>query len=109
MARVSNHTTSGYEKQDVSAWKVGLVGFASLLLLVLAIVVINQIFSLTRLSLYYETVLRPESKALREQRSREEEMLNSYGVIDVKAGIYRIPIVRAMKLLADEAYHAERK
>jgi len=109
MAVVSNHSRSGYEKQDVSAWKVGLVGFASLLLLVLAIVVINQIFALTKLSLYYETVLRPEAKALREQRSREDETLNSYGVIDAKAGIYRIPIDRAMKLLADEAYHAKRK
>jgi len=34
------------------------------------------------------------------QRSREEEVLNTYGWVDQKAGVARIPIDRAMALIA---------
>ncbi len=44
--------------------------------------------------------LTPEgrAKALADLRSREKVEANSYGVVDAKAGIYRLPIDRAIEL-----------
>ena len=39
-------------------------------------------------------------KNLREMRAAEEELLNSYGWVDRDKGIVRIPVDRAMELLA---------
>jgi hypothetical protein len=100
---------SGYEHEDVSIWKVSAVILMSVLLFALILVVIDQLFTTSRENYYYNAVLRPESKALRELRSHEDQILNSYGVVDSKAGIYRIPIKRAMKLMADEAYRTQEK
>ena len=105
LAEPSN-SKSKYEHEDVSIWKVGAVLVVSILLFALILVVINDLFTLSREEYYYKAVLRPESKALRELRSHEDQVLNSYGVIDSTAGIYRIPIKRAMKLMADEAYRS---
>jgi hypothetical protein len=37
-------------------------------------------------------------------RVREEEVLNSYAVVDSTKGVFRIPVEHAMKLMADEAF-----
>ena len=44
-----------------------------------------------------------ESRQLREE---ELEMLNSYGVVDEGAGVYRIPVERAMELLVERGLPA---
>ena len=56
-----------------------------------------------------ERVLPPDpmlqvtpSADLAEHRAKEEELLNSYKVIDKDAGVVRIPIDRAMDLVAEE-------
>ena len=41
--------------------------------------------------------------AMKEIHKKEQEMLNTYGVIDKKAGIYRIPVERAMEVIAAES------
>lgn len=37
-----------------------------------------------------------------EMKSNDEEMLNSFGVVDPEAGIYRIPVDSAITLIANE-------
>ncbi|GEM_PF-5441591 len=44
------------------------------------------------------SILRIE--AMNDIHKKEREMLTTYGVIDQKAGIYRIPIDRAMEVIA---------
>jgi len=104
MSATEQHTKSGYEKRETSATKIGIFIILSLTVLTFIVIIAVQLFFLSKESLYYEAVLSPESKALRELRSREDKLLNSYNTIDAESGIYRIPIDRAMKLMAEEAY-----
>lgn len=94
----------GYEKKDVSVNKVVLWGVIGVTLLIVFIVFVMDFFVATKEKLVYERQLKPESVEIRELRAREAEILNSYKTIDSAKGIYRIPIERAMQLMADEAY-----
>ena len=102
----AGHTDGGYEKRDVNILKVSLYGVAGVIVLVVLIVLMFDFFTSSREKLVYESVLKPESITLRELRARETQELESYGVIDAAKGIYRIPIKRAMELMASEAYQA---
>ena len=99
-----NQTNPGYEKSDVSVNKIVLWGVIGVTLLIVFVVFIMDFFVATREQLIYERQLRPESVALRELNARETETLSTYKMIDSTRGIYRIPIERAMQLMADEAY-----
>jgi len=100
----TSHGSGGYEKKDTSARGILIVALISLVIVVLSIVLTNELFIATREELVGEMVLKPESAALRDLRAREAATLFSYGVVDSVKGIYHIPIDRAMKLMAEEAY-----
>jgi hypothetical protein len=95
---------AGYETHDADLKPIIIIGLVSLILLVASIILIDQYFIATRERLVNEVVLSPQSIALRELRAREDEVLNSYKIVDSQNGIYRIPIERAMELIADEAF-----
>jgi len=99
--------STGYEKQDASAKSLWIIATVSVTILVILVVIVNDVFVHTREQLVEEMVLSPESVALRELRASEQETLTSYAVVDAKAGIYQIPIERAMKLMAEEAYQSQ--
>ncbi len=108
MADSENKTSpdSGYEKKDISANKVIFFGVISVLLLVVILVILNDFFTAATEEQKYKAVLQPESAALRDQRALEDETLNSYKLLDSAKGTYQIPIERAMKVMADEAFRA---
>ncbi|MEJ2543375.1 MAG: hypothetical protein P8Y99_04855 [Calditrichaceae bacterium] len=92
-----------YEKRDVNVSKI--VGFAIVIVvfLVAVIVFLNEFF------IYEVENIKEErdsvvSTQLRDLRAAEEETLNSYKVLNADKDKYQIPIDRAMKLMADEAY-----
>lgn len=95
---------SGYEKSDVNVGRI--VGWALVIIVVLVVILVlmNEFFIYSKDKLIYETRLKPESKQLRDLRAREDQILNSYKVLDAEAGLYQIPVERAMKVMADEAY-----
>lgn len=105
----SGPENGGYEKRDINPTKVFLAGLAGVVVIVIVVIFIINYFTATREEIIYEEVLKPESAALRELHAREEEELNSYAVLDAKKGVYRIPIKRAMELMAEEAYQARVK
>ena len=94
--------TEGHEKRDVSSTRVMLYGILGLLALVIVIVFIVDYFTAVKEEIVEEMVLRPESVALRELQARETEQLTSYALLDEANGIYRIPIERAIRLIAGE-------
>jgi hypothetical protein len=94
----------GYEKSDVGVNKILIYGVIGIIAVVAIIIFVIDYYVATKERLIYETVLKPESKELRELRAREDAVLNSYQVIDSTAGIYQIPIDRAIQLMATEAY-----
>jgi hypothetical protein len=106
-----NHQSnnSGYEKSDLRVNKVVIYGVIAVIVFVAIIVFLMDYFVTTREEIVYETVLKPESAALRDLRAREGEILNSYQVLDSVNDVYRIPIERAMKLIAEEDYRDRQK
>ena len=99
----NNNGEPGYETGDVNVKKILIVGFTGAVLLALILVGLYQYFIAETERQVYESVLKPESTALRELRAREDEELNSYKLIDSSKAIYQIPIARAMQLLTDQA------
>jgi hypothetical protein len=100
----NNNSQSGYEKRDANAAKIIGYGVAGVVLIVVILIFVYQLFISTSEELVDEMVLKPQSAAIRELRAREAEELNSYKLLDPEKQIYRIPIDRAIKLMADEAY-----
>ncbi len=95
---------AGYEKRDVNVNKIILAGVISVIIIVVLVIVVFDQFTAVKEELVYEKVLKPESVALRELRTRETEELTTYKVLNEKDSVYRIPIERAMELMAEEAY-----
>ncbi len=95
---------NGYEKRDVNVNKIVAFTIISLLVLGAIIVGLNEYFQHYNLQLQYTRVLNKKSNELQELRAREEKMLSTYELLDYTKGIYRIPVDRAMKLMADEYY-----
>ena len=102
-APVTDHR-DGYEKRDVAVGKLLLVTIAATMFVAAVLVVLFQFFTVETEQQVYNAVLAPESVPLRDLRAREDEILNSYAVVDSSQGIYRIPIEQAMKIIADEAF-----
>lgn len=94
----------GYETRDTAMRGLIAVAVVALAVVVVAVFAVYQLFIATREQIVDEVVLRPESIALRELRAREEAVLNTYDVVDAQRGIYRIPIERAMELMAERSY-----
>ena len=105
-----NQTTQqGYEKRDANAAKIIGLGVGGVVLVAIILVFVYQLFISTSEELVSEIVYKPQSTAIRELRAREAEELNSYKLLNSEKKIYQIPIDRAIKLMADEAYLKQMK
>lgn len=114
---------AGYELSDLNPGYVGLFGIGLAVVLVIAVVV-------SSLLIHYKTVqharwdtpipqlareresmpgmrlqVDPQDE-LRQMRAAEDVALNSYGWVDKDAGIVRIPVDRAMEILAKKGLSA---
>lgn len=98
---------SGYEKRDINLRATIIVGSIIVLLIAVFLIMLRSIFVLSSEKMVQDLVLRPESTPLRELRARETETLTSYKLLDAEKKVYRIPISRAMELMAEEAYRAQ--
>jgi hypothetical protein len=79
-----------------------LIGL-TVILLALTGIGIQYYYETLRESEIYERVLRPQNHQLRDLRSKEDQELHSYGYVDKATGKVRIPIERAMQVVAQEA------
>ncbi|SRR5579862_483902 len=103
----------GYETRDADAVSVALAGALVLIMTSLAALVAAGLFhyfnptvlpSAARASTQFpepRLQVAPEQD-LKAMRTRDEAELHSYGWIDRRAGIVRIPIERAMDLLLEK-------
>lgn len=97
---------AGYEVRDISWITLLWIGVVIIIGITVFVVILDSYFSVTKEQQIYEYVLKPQSKELRELKSKEQEILNNYGQINAQKGIYRIPIDRAMQLQAEEDFKA---
>lgn len=105
---MSGEHASGYEKKDVNIKQILFWTIAMVLAIILSLVLLNEYFLSVKEEMIYEEVLKPESLTLRDVRAKEDLLLNSYELIDSTTQVYRIPIDRAMELVAQEAYRESR-
>jgi hypothetical protein len=115
-----NHAArASYELSDLSPKKIALFGITLAAVIGLVLVVCAGIFryaaalqatrqkALSPLAQTREPTTEPRlqvhaARDLKEMRAAEDQVLQNYGWIDKKAGIARIPVDRAMKLLAQK-------
>ncbi len=93
---------SGYEKRDINIAKIVLWGVAGLLAVVISLIAVSQYFLAVKEDYQYDIVYKPKAKDLIALRQKEAEELSSYKLLDKENGVYRIPIKKAMELIADE-------
>jgi len=95
---------AGYEKKDVKALTIIGAAVAIIVFLVVVIIILNDYFVAAKEEMVYNVFLKPESSEIRDIRARETEILTTFKVLDAGKGIYRIPIDRAMQLIAEEHF-----
>ena len=78
-------------------------GAATVVLLILIAVAIHFYFTNYKEDQVYTKVLAPEGEQLKALREKENWELSNYGYIEQQKGTVRIPIERAMQLVAQEA------
>jgi hypothetical protein len=112
-----NHPETLYEHRDVNTWAVGKFGIGLALLCIAAVGLLLGVFkffeareggSRPRSELIVDAGKLPPSPRLQVTpveditaiRAAEQQLLTSYGWVDQQKGTVRIPIARAMELLA---------
>jgi hypothetical protein len=93
----------GFDTAEVNARSVTIFLIATVVMLVVVIGGVQFYFDSIHEREFYEKVMVPVSEDLRDLRAREDGQLGSYGYVNKDAGVVRIPISRAMTLLAREA------
>jgi hypothetical protein len=99
---MSAGNNAGYEKKDVNLKFV--IGFSifAIIFFVVILVFLTDYYITSESEIIYEKQLKPESITLKDILREEEEILTTYKILDAEKGVYRIPIDRAIKLLAEK-------
>ena len=98
-----NHTaetSGGFDRSEPNARMIAAFGVGAILLLAVILFGLQFYFDRSLEQQVYVKVLAPESQALRDLRAREDEELHSYRFVDREKGVVRLPIERAMELVA---------
>ena len=103
-AETPQHGGVDYEKKDVNILRLGLAFILAVIVVVAVVVAVKEVFLFESEDQIEAVVLKPQSVTLRELRANEDKELSTYAVIDSTTGTYRIPIDRAMELMADEDF-----
>jgi hypothetical protein len=92
-----------YDRREPN-YKV-LIPFVAVCVVLFLIIVfgVSEYYEIFREQLVEERVLLPQSPELLAVRAMEKKNLTTYGVVDKDKGVVRIPIERAMELVAADA------
>ena len=111
----NKHPHIGFETTDVDAWAVGKFGIALVLVCIVSLALLFGMFRFYRDKLYSRpeaAVMDPAQvfpqpqlqqtpvRDLQSFHAAEEQTLTTYGWVDQPKGVVRIPIDRAIELLA---------
>jgi len=99
---VGDHPYS-YDHTEPKASALFLFGGATVLMLIVVGVGITYYYDALREQAIYREVLSVDNDQLKNLRATEERDLNSYSYANKDAGVVRMPISRAMQLVAKEA------
>lgn len=89
--------------QDTRTGIILGVGILCVVLFVISLVWLRSYFYQVRNEVEQQQVLTVSNPKLKELHASEQEELNTYGWVDKDKGTVRIPIERAMELVAKDA------
>ena len=93
----------GFDTAEVNARGIAVFLVVTVVMLVVVIVGVQFYFESIHEREYYDKVMVPVADDLRDLHAREDGQLGSFGYINKDTGAVRIPVSRAMELLANEA------
>jgi hypothetical protein len=99
---------TGYDKQEPRAGLIAGLTLATVVALTAVIVGVRAYFDYTKQQ-YEEQLSKAVAEDLRNLRYNEDQALNSYKILDKDKGVVRIPIRRAMELVAKESAEGKSK
>ncbi len=99
---------TGYDKQEPPAALIAGLSLSTFLALIAVILGVRAYFDYTKQQ-YEEKVGQAVAEDLKNLHGNEDEALNSYKVVDKNNGVVRIPIRRAMELIAKESAEGKLK
>ncbi|NQV38679.1 MAG: hypothetical protein HQ509_11830 [Candidatus Marinimicrobia bacterium] len=95
-------TSKGYDTHEINIRYVAGIAVASLLFLIVTLTVTYGYYVKEAELAIHNIVNAPQSEVLVVQQQANAKTLNSYAVIDGNAGIYQVPIARAIELIATD-------
>lgn len=94
--------STGYNPDEPKTVMIAVFAVLSIIALIGSVLFLQYYVDLTKETQTYQKVLAPESVDIKTLREKENAQLGSYGYVDQAKGVARLPIDRAMQLLAEE-------
>ncbi|MBM3784735.1 MAG: hypothetical protein FJW30_10270 [Acidobacteria bacterium] len=99
----------GYDRGDPQIFGVIATTIGIIVVLVVVGIGVEYYFDSYRDRVIEELQLEPVSQDLLDLRAKEDKELSTYAVADKAAGIYRLPVSRAMDLVINESKEGKPK
>ena len=96
-------TEAGYDRSDPNSKFIAVLGGGIIVFLVAVVFAVQYYHDVVKEQQVFVKVMEPESERLKNLRAREDDQLLRYQYIDREKGLVRIPIQRAIELLAADA------
>ena len=106
---MSKQTGQGFDRSEPNVQFIAIFGAGTLVLLVVTVVALQYYYDRVLEEQVFVKVREPVAQTLVDLRAREDEELHSYRYLDREKGTVRLPIERAMELLANEAAQGKLK
>lgn len=107
--RLEREKEMGVAYEGIPTGQIMSIAFTLLLIIGIAVVILFVWTSTTAQAVREATVSPDQYTQLRETEAQAAQKLTQYEVIDEQNGVYRIPIDRAMDLMATQAYQDENR
>ncbi len=95
--------SAGYDTAEPKAKLIAIFGVAAIIFLVLVLVSVQSYYDYAHDELVYQEVLKPIGPDLQGLHAREDALLGAYKFADREKGVVRLPIARAMELVAKDS------
>jgi hypothetical protein len=106
---MSEQTGQGFDRAEPNVRFIAIFGAGTLVLLVVAVLGLQFYYDRVLEEQVFVKVQEPVAQTLVDLRTREDEELHTYRYLDREKGTVRLPIERAMELLASESAQGKLK
>ncbi len=95
----------GFEDEGVNIRKIIIIGVLSFAIFIGILSFLDDLFAVAREDEVQAVDLSVPSQQLQEMRDHESAVLHGYKLLDSTKAVYRVPIDRAMRIVAEEAFN----